>query len=243
MATPTPMKAGTAHAQTLSPSALAPSFAVSPTNKYQCEEKSDKVGEFFKTSSSKEWEEKQTANKSQHEERRNGDRERFKMSLSKEGEESQSISSYGSQDQEQTLKVQMNSVVHDKSWPMDNIINPGIHDCLMGRGGGTNHHPGNKLYRAITESKKPKYLASKRLDKPLVAMEVIKEWRSLHPMGRFLKQNQETKFWYDVGDRKAREKTSQALREKITYLPPDEDKSEDRGENVVVVGERISGED
>ena len=83
MATPTPMKEETAHAQTLSPSALAPSFAVSPSNKYQCEEKRNGVGEFFKTSSSKEWEEKQTANESQHEERRNGDGERFKMSMDK----------------------------------------------------------------------------------------------------------------------------------------------------------------
>jgi len=108
-------------------------------------------------------------------------------------------------------------------WPMDNIISPGINDCLMGRGGGTNHHPGNKRYRAMTENKKPKYLASKRLDKPIVAMEIINEWRALEPPGRFLKQNDATKLWYDVGDQKAREKTSQALREKIAYSMVDED--------------------
>eukprot|EP00581_Thalassiosira_minuscula_P001800 CAMPEP_0183745140 /NCGR_PEP_ID=MMETSP0737-20130205/66088_1 /TAXON_ID=385413 /ORGANISM="Thalassiosira miniscula, Strain CCMP1093" /LENGTH=485 /DNA_ID=CAMNT_0025980799 /DNA_START=1345 /DNA_END=2802 /DNA_ORIENTATION=- len=102
-------------------------------------------------------------------------------------------------------------------WPRTNIAIPGIHDCLMGRGGGTNHHPGNKRFRAMTEAKKPKYLASKRLDKPIVAMEIIHEWRALHPPGRFLKQDAVTKMWYDVGDQKAREKTSQALREKISY--------------------------
>ena len=33
---------------------------------------------------------------------------------------------------------------------------------------------------------------SKRLDKPLVALEIIKEWRSQKPPGRFLKINEKT---------------------------------------------------
>ena len=99
-------------------------------------------------------------------------------------------------------------------WPMTDICEPGPNDCLFGRGGGTNHHPGNKKYRKMVEAKKDKYLSSKRLDKPLVAMEIINEWRSMDPPGRFLKQDEATKLWSDVGDRKAREKTSQALREK-----------------------------
>jgi len=187
-----------------------------------------------------------SANKSQCEEKRKGEEERFKMPSSKDGEEAQSsISSDGSREQPLTVQTKNNicaspiPLSFDNSWPMENIVNPGIHDCLMGRGGGTNHHPGNKRYRAITEAKKPKYLASKRLDKPLVAMEVINEWRVLNPMGRFLKQNQETKLWYDVGDRKAREKTSQALREKISYLVDDSDKSEGIGGNAA--GEQIPG--
>ena len=99
-------------------------------------------------------------------------------------------------------------------WPLTDINEPGPNDCLFGRGGGTNHHPGNKKYRVMVEEKKDKYLSSKRLDKPLVAMEIINEWRSMDPPGRFLKQDDKTKLWSDVGDRKAREKTSQALREK-----------------------------
>lgn len=177
-----------------------------------------------------------SANKSQFEEKSRGGGESFKMQSSKDSLETQrSISSDGSQ--EQPLEVQINNNIDQKSWPMENIVNPGINDCLMGRGGGTNHHPGNKRYRAITEAKKPKYLASKRLEKPLVAMEVIKEWRALNPMGRFLKQHPETKLWYDVGDRKAREKTSQALREKMTY--PLDDKNEGTREHVA--GEQIPG--
>ncbi|KAL7459961.1 hypothetical protein ACHAWC_011845 [Mediolabrus comicus] len=99
-------------------------------------------------------------------------------------------------------------------WPLKDIHDPGPNDCLFGRGGGTNHHVGNKKYRKMVDEKKEKYLSSKRLDKPLVAMEIINAWRSLDPPGRFLKQDERTKLWSDVGDRKAREKTSQALREK-----------------------------
>ena len=112
------------------------------------------------------------------------------------------------------------------AWPMSGIAEPGLNDCLFGRGGGTNHHPGNKLYRKIVEDRKEVYLTSKRLDKPLVAMNIINEWRALDPPGRFLKQNDKTKLWEDVGDKKAREKTSQALREKT---PTKQREGEERG--------------
>ena len=59
---------------------------------------------------------------------------------------------------------------------------------------------------------------SKRLDKPLVALEIIREWRAQDPPGRFLKVDEKTGLWSDVGDKKAREKTSQALREKAPQL-------------------------
>lgn len=101
-----------------------------------------------------------------------------------------------------------------KPWPLLDIKEPHENDVLYGRGGGTNHHPGNKRYRRIVESRKNDYITSKRLDKPLVALEIIKNWRSQDPSGRFLKQDESTGMWNDVGDKKAREKTSQALREK-----------------------------
>ena len=109
-----------------------------------------------------------------------------------------------------------------KAHPLTDITEPLPTDCLFGRGGGTNHHPGNKLYRQRVEDKKELYLKSKRLDKPIVAMDIIKEWRDMDPPGRFLKQDDVTKLWNDVGDKKAREKTSQALREK-----PVKDKEDD----------------
>lgn len=104
------------------------------------------------------------------------------------------------------------------NWPMHDIKDPHPNDVLYGRGGGTNHHPGNKIYRKTVEDRKLDYVNSKRLDKPLVALEIIREWRGQDPPGRFLKLDEKTGHWHDVGDKKAREKTSQALREKAPEI-------------------------
>ena len=56
----------------------------------------------------------------------------------------------------------------------------------------------------MVEDRKVDYINSKRLDKPLVALEIIKEWRSQEPPGRFLKIDEKTGLWHDVGDKKAR---------------------------------------
>lgn len=122
-----------------------------------------------------------------------------------------------------------------KDWPLRGIKEPHDNDVMYGRGGGTNHHPGNKLYRKMVEDRKVQYVNSKRLDKPLVALEIIREWRAQLPPGRFLKMNDKTGNWDDVGDKKAREKTSQALREKAPQIrkqqeeekDPDDDGSEE----------------
>jgi hypothetical protein len=103
-------------------------------------------------------------------------------------------------------------------WPLRSIKDPHPNDVMYGRGGGTNHHPGNKVYRKMVEDRKLEYVNSKRLDKPLVALEIIRIWRAQLPPGRFLKLDEKTGLWSDVGDKKAREKTSQALREKAPLI-------------------------
>jgi len=120
-----------------------------------------------------------------------------------------------------------------KDWPLKGIKEPHDNDVMYGRGGGTNHHPGNKRYRKMVEERKVKYVNSKRLDKPLVALEIIREWRGQWPPGRFLKHNYKTGLWDDVGDKKAREKTSQALREKAPQIrkqQEEEKNGEDTGD-------------
>lgn len=83
----------------------------------------------------------------------------------------------------------------------------------------------------MVEDRKVHYIHSKRLDKPLVALEIIREWRSQDPPGRFLRADDKTGLWTDVGDKKAREKTSQALREKApTIRKQEEEENKDSGD-------------
>lgn len=100
--------------------------------------------------------------------------------------------------------------------PYKNIAEPAKNDVLSGRGGGTNHHPGNKIYRKMVEEAKVEYLGCSRLEKPLVALRIVKKIRQAK--GRFLKFDKKTGLWNDVGDKKAREKTSQALREQAPEI-------------------------
>jgi len=96
---------------------------------------------------------------------------------------------------------------------MDHIRAPHSHDVLCGRGGGTNNHIGNENFRDLVNEKKRQYLNSSKREKPLVSKSIVEAIRRLSPPGRFLTKNDKTGFWYDIGDQKAREKTSQALRE------------------------------
>jgi len=83
------------------------------------------------------------------------------------------------------------------------------------------------------EDRKLDYVNSKRLDKPLVALAIIREWRAQDPPGRFLKIDEKSGLWNDVGDKKAREKTSQALREKAPLIrkqQEEEQRAKDRSE-------------
>lgn len=111
------------------------------------------------------------------------------------------------------------------------IQKPGPHDVLLGRGGGTNNHEGNVLFRQLVNDHKVRYLACNKVDKPKVARDVVALWRKQDPPGRFLCRKDETKrgpgsikddsnIWIEVGDKKAREKASQCLRERTPDVLP-----------------------
>ena len=85
------------------------------------------------------------------------------------------------------------------------------YDVLLGRGGETNHHVGNIQYRQLVKACQPAYLAAKRRDKPRIAVAIVQVVRA--HSGRFLKKHPHDSTWVDVGNIRAREKTSQALRE------------------------------
>ncbi len=86
-------------------------------------------------------------------------------------------------------------------------------DILLGRGGATNHHAGNKRFRDIVALHRPDYVAATKIRKPDVARRIVRAIRTANPPGRFLKKGEDGR-WVDVGDKKAAEKASQALREK-----------------------------
>jgi hypothetical protein len=102
--------------------------------------------------------------------------------------------------------------------PTDTVIKVEPTDVLCGRGGETNHHPGNVQYRLLVKAFQPLYVSAKRRDKPLIAQCIVYSVRQVG--GRFLKRAND-KEWKDVGNTKAREKTSQALREGAPELRGD----------------------
>jgi len=95
----------------------------------------------------------------------------------------------------------------------DGSIIPNDNDVLCGRGGATNNHPGNRHFRDLVKQFQRTYLRAKKKEKPRVAKQIVDLIRNRTPTGRFLKKEPEKDGWYDIGDQRATEKTSQALRE------------------------------
>ena len=93
------------------------------------------------------------------------------------------------------------------------IVTPHEHDVLSGRGNFVNYHTGNEHFRSLVKKHKIAYVACPKPEKGRFSKVIVDEIRSMDPPGRFLKQNQATKLWEDIGDKKSLDKTRQALRE------------------------------
>jgi len=96
---------------------------------------------------------------------------------------------------------------------IEGVIIPHAHDVLSGRGHKIGSHPGNQHYRQLVNIVKPEYVSAKKCDKPIFAKLIVKSIQELNPPGRFLSHHQNTNLWVDIGERKAMDKTRQALRE------------------------------
>jgi len=94
------------------------------------------------------------------------------------------------------------------NWPLKDVKEPTENDVLYGRGPGIYNRPGNKRYRKWVQEAQ-----HKRLDKRVVALEIVRKVREQSPPGRFLKLDKKRGMWNDVGDNAAWEKTSRALGE------------------------------
>uniref|UniRef100_A0A7S4T0V1 DUF6824 domain-containing protein n=1 Tax=Ditylum brightwellii TaxID=49249 RepID=A0A7S4T0V1_9STRA len=89
-------------------------------------------------------------------------------------------------------------------------------DVLCGRGGGTNVHPGNRRFRDLIHAHRCRYLKAKKNDKPAISRSIVAAVRRAN--GRFLKKDEKTGKWVEIGDDGAREKTSQALRQRAPEM-------------------------
>jgi hypothetical protein len=88
-------------------------------------------------------------------------------------------------------------------------------DVLCGRGGSINSHPGNERFRMLVEKRKRVYLTARfKREKRLIASSIVAEIRALNPPGRFLaRDGKKANLWKEITEEKARDKTSQSLRE------------------------------
>jgi len=87
----------------------------------------------------------------------------------------------------------------------------GINDVLLGRGGATNNNEGNRRFRAIVADHQKEYLGARKKDKVIIARRIVAT--VLQNGGRFLKRDRNSDAWIEVPNKRATEKTSQALRE------------------------------
>eukprot|EP00980_Cylindrotheca_fusiformis_P023989 scaffold11305_cov74-Cylindrotheca_fusiformis.AAC.1 len=92
----------------------------------------------------------------------------------------------------------------------------GDSDILLGRGGRSNHHPGNKIYRDLVTEHQPYYRnCDNKSEKTKVAQAIVDLVQRDHK-GRFLELDKEANRWYIVPNIVARRKVGQALRENNT---------------------------
>jgi len=95
---------------------------------------------------------------------------------------------------------------------------PGKNDVIIGRGKKCHGHVGNKRLKHIVLSHLDEYSRmSLQKEKSHILRSIINQIRNnRHPrFGGFVKQDQKTKRWFDVGDNLAREKISKSFRDAL----------------------------
>ena len=95
------------------------------------------------------------------------------------------------------------------------FVKPLDRDVLLGRGGRSNHHPGNVAYRNQVGKLREWYRSSDKNLKTDLS-QLLVDWVIDEQQGRFLKHDATTDQWYLITNIMARRKASQALREHMT---------------------------
>lgn len=91
------------------------------------------------------------------------------------------------------------------------LSTPQPQDVVCGRGGGTHQHLGNRIYRRIVDYNKETYRHVPKRHRQLVSQSIVQV--ILNHGGRFLQRNDNK--WTEISFRRAVQKTSQALRERV----------------------------
>ncbi len=86
---------------------------------------------------------------------------------------------------------------------------------LFGRGGRSNNHIGNKLYRELVTEKQEHYKSCDKNEKTKVAQSIVDRVHNEYK-GRFLERDAANGRFYVVPNLMARRKVGQALRENNT---------------------------
>ena len=114
---------------------------------------------------------------------------------------------------------------NDLEAPTSGVTDLGTHDVICGRGGAALRHPGNLAYRKLVNLNKGLYATCLKTEKLRISKSIVAAIREVK--GRFLEREDgkisatldekddsgDPVKWSDIGDRRAIEKTSQALRE------------------------------
>lgn len=120
-------------------------------------------------------------------------------------------------------------------YPFHRIVQPNDHDVLILSKKNSSwedeelaDHPGNVRFQTLLEQHASEYREKSKIEKPVVAANILSSWRSMDPPGRFLKLDSETNLWNDIGAKKSREKISALLKSQFgscsELLQTEEDK-------------------
>ena len=100
-----------------------------------------------------------------------------------------------------------------QSGPIAAFVN--VNDVLCGRGTKYCNQIGNKMYHTLVNHFILDYAAARnKTDKTNISKAIVDAVRNATPVGRFLTQSKDG-VWFEIGDKKSREKTSQLLRETV----------------------------
>ena len=85
------------------------------------------------------------------------------------------------------------------------------YDVVMGRGGKSNNHRGNILYRSYVRDMTPIHDLSTKQEKTKITWQIVQQVYDLG--GRFIEEDKSTGLWHVIDAAQARRKTSQKFRD------------------------------